>query len=61
MKWRTKKKRIRQKVERIADKIPKAFKSKADREEWVRYVVNHHPDVNREEKNGSIRRHRCSD
>jgi len=52
MKWRTKKKRIRQKVERIADKIPKAFKSKADREEWVRYVVNHHPEVNREEKNG---------
>lgn len=51
MKRRTKKKRIRQKVERIADKIPKAFKSKEDREEWVRYVVNHHPDVNRKEKN----------
>lgn len=34
------KKKYKQAVEYIADRIPKAFKSKADRNAWVTYVIN---------------------
>lgn len=50
MKWRLKKKRIRQKVEYIARKCPLAFKGRADREAWIKAAVANHPALKRKER-----------
>lgn len=43
MKFRTRKKWIRRNVTRLAkEKIPRAFKDKDDRDQWINYICEYH-------------------
>ena len=46
------KKKYRKALERIADKIPAAFASKADRKRWISEVTNLRMQDMKEKRNG---------